>query len=149
MKCGILVCICLVVFCGFCMAMSNKDPSDIPAPVENFNAIITDIDDVVTEGCQISFDGQTYLTAQRGATDVFIPFEKILKITASNNESVITEESIRLSVEITLRNGNTEYLTVLSRDQITGLASFGPFRLRMDHFRSIEFSKGKITDTTD
>lgn len=119
-------------------AMSNNSGDDIPVPLENFQGEILDIDGIVTKGFNLSFNGQTYVSATRGATQIYIPFERIQRVESVNIEDVITKEKESIQFLITLVDGTVIETEVRSRDELTGEASFGKFRLRMDHIRSIE-----------
>lgn len=121
-------------------AMSDKDPSDIPKPQVDFHGRLTDIDNIVTEGAQIAFNGHTFISAKRGATSVYIPFEKIDRLEIRDNEAGITSEQNEIPGNLILTDGTEYELEFQSKDEVTGTASFGQFRIRIDHIRSLKLT---------
>ncbi len=148
MKMSITLFCILAIVTSSGLAMSGKSGKEIPIPTDNFRAVITDIDGVITEAFNVSFNGQTYITVKRGSTETYIPFERIKQIDLQENESVITEENPLISVSISLVDGSRFEATGQSRDEFTGEAGFGRFRIRMDHVRLIRFAP-TVTSESD
>jgi len=128
----------LIVYCSACFGMSGMPGDEIPIPVDNFEAIVIDIDGVKTHGKNISFNGKTVAGIMRGATETLIPFEQISRLDFINNEEVITNEAPRVRLTVTLVDGSSFEASAAIRDVITGETSYGSFRLRADHVRSLE-----------
>jgi hypothetical protein len=113
------------------MATPPKD--EIPIPQENFHARIIDTDNIETPGEEIAIDSRTYFAAKRGESDVYIPFERIKSIKLNN------AEDSKVIFEITLMDGTSSELTADARKELTGKASFGQFKLKLGHLKSLEF----------
>jgi hypothetical protein len=145
-KKSIMSILLIFVTISLCFGMSDKDPSEIPTPPADFHGVLIDIDQVTTQGSHISFNGHTFLTARRGSTEVYIPFEKIHHLELSGNESVITGEKNRIHARVVLRDDSVHEVTLRSDDTFTGEASFGPFRIRADHLLSLNITALKETD---
>jgi len=120
-------------------AMSKSPGEDILVPAENYIIDLTDIDGVVTRGSNVSFEKNLYLSAMRGSTAIFIPFDRIKTIEMLNNHEVITNELPDVDMTITLNDGSTYASKGASHQEITGEAGFGKFRIRLDHIQRIEF----------
>lgn len=124
---------------GLGLAMSDCPDDDIVVPKENFKIEFTDIDGVKTIGASIAFECKTFFTAKRGAATIFIPFEQIREITMLNNNEVVTKELPEVSMKVVMIDG-TEYESKgNSNQELTGLAGFGKFRIRLDHIKNIKF----------
>ena len=122
------------------LAMSMKSDAEIPVPPEDFSATIVDVDGIMTKGSKIAFDGETFLHGFKGSTEVFIPFERIKNIQLSDNAQVITLEKLEINLHIQLTDSSEFDLHVRSASEITGEASFGTFKIRVDHVKSIEIT---------
>ncbi len=129
--------------------MSGYGGDDIAIPPDNYIVEIVDIDGVITRGENVTFDEQTYISARRGSTEVFVPFEKIQSISLSENEAVITGEKKEIAVQITLSDGTTVDTTGMSHYEITGESEYGRFRIRLDHVRKMTLiEKKSLPDQT-
>ncbi|HPQ40117.1 MAG TPA: hypothetical protein PLV45_07050 [bacterium] len=139
MKCiGIILALLVLTFMPV-QGMSSCPDDDILIPDEDFKVNLTDIDGVVTAGGYVTFECQTYISAKRGATTIFIPFDRIKTIEMQNNNEVITKEMPEIEMIVTLVDGSQYTSKAMSNQEITGQADFGKFRIRMDHIRKIEF----------
>jgi len=136
----------ILITVPYCYAMSDKDPSEIPKPQVDFHGILIDIDQVTTEGTHISFNGHTFLSARRGSTEVYIPFEKISILELPGNETVITKEKNRINVHVVLTDDVVHDVSIRSDDAFTGEAAFGPFRIRADHLTSLKITQSNGSD---
>ena len=134
----IVLCLVMVNF-GVVFSMSDCPDDDIVVPKENYEVEITDIDGVVTKGANITFECNTFITAKRGATTIFIPFDRIQEITMLDNNQVITKELAEVSMTVVLVDGSSYESKGASHQELTGLAGFGKFRIRLDHVKKIKF----------
>jgi len=128
-----------LIFTGMGLSMSDCPKDDIMIPAENFEVEITDIDGVMTKGNNITFECQTYISAKRGSTTIFIPFDRIKEIKMLNTSDVITKKLPVINLQITLTDDSVYESEGTSHQELTGQASFGSFRIRLDHIKSIRF----------
>ena len=124
------LCAC-VIFLVFLAAMTSSPKDEIPLPEENFSGQIVDLDDVITEGTHLSINGFTYLSGRIGSTDAFIPLERIKQMRVTEK----TDDQLRLNVE--LIDGSNVEMDGDGKDEITGEAAFGQFRIRLRHLKSL------------
>jgi hypothetical protein len=115
------------------MGVGGEIKHKIPTPDKNFTATITDSQEVSTKVSQISFDGKTYLTGQRGNTTVTIPFEKISSVQVGK-----TEEEKKVSVFVTLKAGGTLNIKVEEKTPCYGSADFGNNRIEFKDIKKVE-----------
>lgn len=142
--------IALLLVIAPALGMSDCPEDDILLPDENYKITLTDIDGVETVGGFVTFECQTYISATRGSTTIFIPFDRIKTIEMQDNDTVITQESPEIDMVITLVDGSQYRSRTMSHQHITGEAEFGKFKIRMDHIRKIEFHlPPESTDSSD
>ncbi|MBN1295902.1 hypothetical protein JXA80_03915 [bacterium] len=139
MKQVIVTIIVIGMTLGSVFAMSSCPDDEIMIPDENYKVRIIDIDGVETIGSFMTFECRTFVSAKRGATVIFIPFDRIQSIRMKNNSDVITRELPEIEMTVTLTDGSEYESLAVSREEFTGQAGFGQFRIRTDHIRSIEF----------
>lgn len=130
-----------LVASGLVLAMSGSPGDDIIIPPDNYVVEVTDIDGVVTVGSNVTFEKKTYVSAKRGSTSIFIPFDRIRMIEMLDSNEVITQELPEIDMRITLKDGSVYESTGGSSQEITGEAEFGSFRIRLDHIRKLSFSE--------
>ncbi|MGB3974931.1 MAG: hypothetical protein WBM02_07385 [bacterium] len=119
--------------------MSRYEKDDIAIPDENYPVEITDIDGVITNGVNVTFNDMTVVSAKKGSTDVFIPFSKITKIELKDNENVITNKLEDIEMHIFMKDGTLFTSNGMSHYEVTGESSFGRFRIRLDRIRKMMF----------
>ncbi|MBN1552203.1 hypothetical protein JW979_12085, partial [bacterium] len=73
------------------------------------------------------------------ATEIFIPFERIDHIEITDNNSAISAELPWVSLHITLNDQTDLEMSVKSDYEVTGKTSYGQFRVRIDHVKTIDF----------
>lgn len=105
----------------------------IPTPEKNYSATIVDSQGVTTKVTQISFDGRTYLTGQRGNTTVTVPFEKISAVHVGK-----AEEEKKVSAFITLKAGGTLNVIVEGKLPCYGSADFGNVQIEFKDIKKVE-----------
>lgn len=105
----------------------------IPVPEKNFAATIVDSEGITTKVTQISFDGRTYLSGQRGNTTVTVPFEKISTVQVGK-----AEEEKKVSAFITLKAGGTVNVIVDGKLPCYGSADFGNVQVEFKDIKKVE-----------
>ena len=106
---------------------------NIPTPDKNFSATIVDSQGVTSNVTQISFDGKTYLTGQRGNTTVTIPFDKISSVQIGK-----LAEDKKVSAFITLKIGGTLNITVDGNLPCYGSADFGNVQIEFKDIKKVD-----------
>lgn len=116
------------------MGMDGKNVKhNIPAPDKNFAATIVDSQGVITKVTNISFDGRTYLTGQRGNTTVTIPFDKVSSVQVGN-----PGDDKKLSTVITFKTGSTINMAVDGNLPCYGSADFGNVQVEVRDIRRVD-----------
>lgn len=128
-------------------AMTQYSKDEIAIPHDNFTVEIVDIDGVVTRGNNVTFNNMTVITARKGATDVYIPFQRISNLELIDNENAISNESEDIDMRITLKDGSTFESRGACHHELTGESDFGRFRIRLDRIRSMTFLEMTPSDT--
>lgn len=145
---GKLIVIAFLILCVvFTSGMSKYEKDEIAIPDEKFSVEIIDIDGVVTNGVNVTFNDTTFISAQRGSTDVYIPFRKISKIELKDNENVITNKLENIEMFISLKEGTVFTSHGMSHHAITGESDFGRFRIRLDRIRKITFLETQSSES--
>ena len=111
----------------------NNVKHKIPTPDKNFSATIVDSQGVTTKVTQITFDGKTYLTGQRGNTTVTIPFDKISSVQTGK-----LAEDKKVSAFITLKAGGTLNITVEGNLPCYGSADFGNVQVEFKDIKKVD-----------
>ncbi len=147
MKVHIVLIILMSHLCFQCFAMTTNSGNDIPIPKDDYWADIEDIDGIITSGQSIAFNGEAYITAERGATIIYVPFERIKEISIFNNEEIITKEMDTMEISMVLTDETQFKAKVHAHDEITGKSNLGHFRIRLDHIRRLNFLEKRQKST--
>lgn len=132
-----------VILMPVVMGMGASPPGEIPKPRKDFRAVIVDSDGIRSEVSQISFHGEIYVDGERGKALVAIPFDRIARLEASE-EDESSEESkdhpagpVRVAVHLT--DGSTTDILLRRSAKWSGKARFGNLVIKTGDLESIEF----------
>jgi hypothetical protein len=109
------------------------DPRDIPKPVVNYLATVTDRSEMVIELEEFSFDGEVFLKGEIGVSQIAISFDRIKTI-----ECEPTEDGKKVIARATLDQGEPVAVTISRNLDIYGKASYGAFQVKAKNLKKVE-----------
>ena len=115
-------------------AMGAQPGPEIPRPEIDFEATVTDDQDISTQVRQAAWEGQTYFIGTRGKGVVTVPFQRVAEVAA-----VGSGEKGERDFRVTLRNGDVVAVSFNEGDRFTGETSFGTYKILARNIKKIEF----------
>jgi hypothetical protein len=126
----------ILVVAVICLGMGElggEPAGKVPETDVQITAKVIDRAGVETLLSQFSMDAKTYLDTHRGSGQLTIPFKELARVTFGkvNGDQV--------PVQVTLKSGQTQDLTVNKRAVFYGSTGFGAFVIRARDVARIEF----------
>lgn len=108
---------------------------DVPATKDRFDATVEDLEGVVVQVTNISYDGELYFPVYRGKGLVTIPFRKILAFELGEKQQG------RREVKVSFRDETTETFWVDEDILFLGKVSYGTYQIQVKDIRRLEFTQ--------